>query len=116
MSIPVIYGIPNCDTVKKAVNWFKANKLPFEFHNYKTDGITIAKLKEWSRLTNWEKFFNRNSTTWKALAPANGPLTQARAFSLMQEHTSIIKRPVVEVNGTLLVGFKEKEYQQQFLS
>jgi len=117
MSIPIIYGIPNCDTVKKVFTWFKANKLEFEFHNYKTDGITAAKLKEWSKLKEWEIFFNKKSTTWKELAPQfeQETLTQAKAFRLMQEHTSIIKRPVIETNGTILVGFNEAEYKQQFL-
>lgn len=118
MTTPVIYGIPNCDTVKKVFNWFKAHNLPFEFHNYKTEGISAAKLKEWAKLADWETFFNKKSTTWKELAPSleNETLTQAKAFKLMQEHTSVIKRPVIETNGTIVVGFNEAQYTKQFLS
>lgn len=117
MSKPIIYGIPNCDTVKKVFDWFKAHDLPFEFHNYKTEGVSSAKLKEWSKLADWETFFNKRSTTWKELSPTlhNEPLTQAKAFRLMQEHTSIIKRTVIETNGTIVVGFNEAEYRKQFL-
>ncbi len=117
MSVPKIYGIPNCDTMKKVFDWFKKNNLPYVFHNYKTEGITTAKLKEWSELKSWEIFFNRKSATWKELAAkfAAKTLTRTQAFKLMQEHTSIIKRPVIETNGTIIVGFNENEYQQQFL-
>jgi arsenate reductase (glutaredoxin) len=117
MSNPIIYGIPNCDTVKKVFTWFKAHNLPFEFHNYKTAGISAAKLKEWSKLAGWETFFNKKSTTWKELAPAleKETLTQAKAFKLMQEHNSIIRRPVIETNGTIVVGFNEAAYEKQFL-
>jgi Spx/MgsR family transcriptional regulator len=117
MSKTIIYGIPNCDTVKKVFAWFKKHDLPFEFHNYKTESISAAKLKEWDKQVGWQTFFNKNSTTWKELSPAfeKETLAQAKAFKLMQEHNSIIKRPVIETNGTILVGFNEAAYSKQFL-
>ena len=117
MSIPIIYGIPNCDTVKKAFTWFKANKIAFQFYNYKTEGITAAKLKGWCKKADWQLMLNKKSTTWKNIAAEfpNGITTQAQAIKLMQENTSIIKRPVIEINGTILIGFDEPVYIKQFL-
>lgn len=112
-----IYGIPNCDTTKKAFSWLKQHGVNFEFHDYKTKGIGAAKLKEWIGKAGMDKIFNKNSTTWKEMAAGyTSPLTTAKAIELMQQHTSIIKRPVAERNGILIAGFKEKEYETQFLS
>lgn len=112
-----VYGIPNCDTTKKALQWFKNNNIALEFHDYKTQGITPKKLKEWIGIAGMEKIFNKNSTTWKEMtAGFSSTLTQAEAIKLMQEHTSIIKRPIVETKGAVLAGFKETVYETQFLS
>lgn len=117
MSLPIIYGIPNCDTVKKVFTWFKANKIAFEFHNYKTDGITAAKLKGWCKIADWQLLLNKKSTTWKNIAPglSNQITTQGQAIELMQQNTSIIKRPVIEINGTILIGFNDSVYTEQLL-
>ena len=117
MSIPIIYGIPNCDTVKKVFAWFKANKITFQFYNYKTEGISAAKLKDWCEKEGWQLLLNKKSTTWKNVSAEfpNGITTQAQAIKLMQENTSIIKRPVIEINGTILIGFDEPVYTKQFL-
>ena len=112
-----VYGIPNCDTTKKALQWLTKNKIGYAFHDYKTQGIGAKKLKEWAGLAGMEKIFNRNSTTWKEMSAGfSGTLTEAEAIQLMQEHTSIIKRPIVEANGAVIAGFKETVYETQFLS
>lgn len=111
-----VYGISNCDTVKKALKWMQENDIIYEFHDYKKEGITVGKLKEWSKAVGWENLLNLKSSTWRKLK-ANGQqdvTSQAAAISLMQAHTSIIKRPVVVVDGKILVGFKEEQYKQSF--
>lgn len=111
-----VYGIPNCDTVKKALKWMQENNITYEFYDYKKEGITVSKLKEWSKAVGWENLLNLKSSTWRKLK-ANGQqeiTSQAAAITLMQEHTSIIKRPVVAFDKKILVGFKEEEYNQSF--
>lgn len=111
-----VYGIPNCDTVKKTLKWMQGNNISFEFHDYKKQGITAGKIKEWSKAVGWVALFNKKSSTWKKLK-AEGQKdvnTMAAVIPLMQEHTSIIKRPVVDVNGIILVGFNEAVYEQAF--
>ena len=109
-----IYGIPNCDTVKKARDWFKKNNIDYEFHNFKTEGISTEKLEEWDAKAGFEKFLNKNSATWKEL-PAEireNIKTKEDAFTLIQEKTSMIKRPVIEMGEILLFGFDEGAYKQ----
>lgn len=117
MSTLKIYGIPNCDTVKKAINWLNKNNINFEFHDYKKEGITTAKLKSWCKLKSWEIIFNNRSSTWKEVMSAHEGLVnnQAEAIHIMQHHTSIIKRPIIELNDELIVGFGEKEYLEKIL-
>jgi len=109
-----IYGIPNCDTVKKARDWFKDHNIDYEFHNFKTEGISKEKLAEWDSQAGYEKFLNKNSSTWKDLPPEvkEGVKTKEDAFTLIQEKTSMIKRPVVEKDGVLLFGFDEEAYRE----
>jgi len=107
-----LYGIPNCDTTKKAMGWLKKNNIPFEFHNYKEAGISEAKLKEWDKKAGWENILNKRSATWRSLSAAQQESIKDRdsAIAVMLEHNSIIKRPLLEYKGKLLVGFDEKEY------
>ena len=108
-----IYGIPNCDVIKKATTWFQANKIPYKFHDYKKEGISAEKLISWCTQQGWEIFLNKRSTTWKELGGAvqSGVRSQESAIVVMQEHNSIIKRPVIEKNGKVVaVGFDEKKY------
>lgn len=112
-----LYGIPNCDVTKKAMDWLKKHKLEYAFHNYKEEGISAEKLNEWSGKVGWEKFFNKRSTTWKEL-PAKeqqSATNQNNAVKIMRQHNSIIKRPIIEYNGKLLIGFDEKLYQQELV-
>jgi arsenate reductase (glutaredoxin) len=107
-----IYGIPNCDTMKKAFDSLKENKVGYEFHDYKKEGISKEKLKEWSKQVGWETILNKRSTTWKELGEATQKkiTNETAAIQLMQEYTSIIKRPVLETKQGLVVGFDKEAY------
>lgn len=111
-----VYGIPNCDTTKKTLNWFKENKIAFTFHDYKQEGISNARLEAWCKKAGWETIFNKRSTTWRELSEtAQKKVTdQAAAIKIMRENNSIIKRPIIEIGEKLLVGFKEEEYKNAF--
>ena len=112
-----VYGIPNCDTVKKSLNWLNNHKIPYEFHDYKKEGITAAKLKTWSAQVGWETFLNKKSTTWRGLdAQTQASITTEKtAIKLMAENTSIIKRPVIEKGDTVItLGFNEAAYEKLF--
>jgi arsenate reductase len=113
----IVYGIPNCDTVKKSLTWLNNHKIPYKFHDYKKEGITAAKLKTWSGQTGWESFLNKKSTTWRGLdAKTQASITTEKAaIKLMTESTSIIKRPVIEKGDTVVtVGFNEAVYEKLF--
>ncbi len=110
MSVTV-YGIPNCDTVKKARDWLAARGIAYAFHDYKKAGADPAKLTAWCDAAGWEKVLNRAGTTFKKLPEADkADLDAAKAVALMVANPSCIKRPVVEHDGGLLVGFKEAEW------
>jgi arsenate reductase (glutaredoxin) len=106
-----LYGIPNCDTVKKARTWLDAQGIAYAFHDYKKAGADPAKLAAWCEAAGWEKVLNRAGTTFKKLPEADkADLDSARAVALMAANPSCIKRPIVEHPGGLLVGFKEPEW------
>ncbi len=108
-----IYGIKNCDTMKKARTFLDAQGLAYVFHDYKTEGVTPAKLKEWSGRVGWEVLLNRAGTTFRKLPDADRQdITEAKAIALMCAQPSLIKRPVLEAGGALLVGFKPAEYEK----
>jgi Spx/MgsR family transcriptional regulator len=118
MSKIIIYGIPNCDTVKKVFNWFKENNIDHEFHDYKRSGITKEKLNNWCKQVGWEILLNKKSTSWRELSPAQQEktTTATEAIKLMIENNSIIKRPVIEQNGGIIfVGFDKVKYEQKLL-
>ena len=111
----IIYGIKNCDTMKKARAWLDAHGVAYRFHDYKASGIDAAHLKAWAGKVGWEVLLNRAGTTFRGLPEADkAGIDGAKALRLMQEHTSLIKRPVLDVDGTLLVGFKPDVYAKQF--
>lgn len=115
MADVTLYGIPNCDTVKKARKWLDANNVSYEFHDYKKHGIDKKSLGAWSKDLGWDALLNRRGTTWRKLPDADKQdVTEARAIDLMVEHTSIIKRPVLEYAGGRLLGFDEVAYQSAF--
>ena len=102
-----IYGIPNCDTVKKARDWLGSHDIAYDFHNYKTDGVDPAKLKSWAKSIGWEKILNKTGTTFKALDEADKQdLTEAKALKLMAAQPSMIRRPLWEVGDKVFAGFK----------
>lgn len=109
-----LYGIPNCNTVKKAQDWLKENNVPFEFHNFKKEGISAEKLTEWFDTFGWEQVINKNGLTFKKLskeeqAAINSP---DKAIAYLMQNTSAIKRPIVEKNDkALLLGFNEDNYK-----
>ena len=111
----VIYGIRNCDTMKKAFAWLDAHKLAYDFHDYKTAGIDKAKLEAWVAALGWEIVLNRAGTTFRKLPDKDKTdLTAKKAVALMLAQPSMIKRPVLEHGGKLTVGFKPEQYGQAF--
>lgn len=116
MNTITVYGIPNCDTVKKTLDWFKKYKTIILFHDYKKEGISKEKLSTWSEQVGWEILLNKKSTTWRGLSAGeqNKITTKAAAIKLMQTNTSIIKRPVIEFGNHLLVGFDESKLSTIF--
>lgn len=106
-----VYGIPNCDTVKKARNWLDANGLDYTFHDYKKEGADAGKLASWSDAAGWEALFNKRSTTFRKLDDADkAGIDRDKAIALMLQHPSLIKRPVLEAGDTVLVGFSDSEW------
>ncbi|MGC3946646.1 MAG: ArsC family reductase [Chryseolinea sp.] len=113
----VVYGIKNCNTVKNALTWLDDHKVAYEFHDYKKKGVTADVLKAWSKQVGWESLLNRKGLTWKQLPEAERASikTEADAIKLMVEKTSIIKRPLLEDKGkVILLGFEESEYLKAF--
>jgi arsenate reductase len=110
-----VYGIPSCDTMKKARTWLDKNHIEYSFHDYKKLGITKAKLKEWCKQVEWDILLNRRGTTWRKLDDdTKAGINKTTAIDIMAENTSIIKRPVIETDSVLLVGFSEDEYNNAF--
>lgn len=109
-----IYGIPNCDTVKKALSFLKNKEVAFEFHNFKTEGVSDEKLKEWIAKAGLAKVVNKASTTYKSLDDSEKINLEVieKAIPLIQRNTSIIKRPVLEFEEQLLFGFKAETYTE----
>jgi arsenate reductase len=111
-----VYGITNCNTVKKALAWLKQNNVDYQFHDFKKLGIDAQKLAEWDERAGYDKFLNKQGLTWRGLdaeTKANVH-SAAEALPLLQQKTSMIKRPVIEDNGFLYFGFNEEAYAQHF--
>jgi len=112
MTAVTIYGIKNCDTMKKARAWLDAHGIAYAFHDYKVEGIDQAQLKAWVREVGWETLLNRKGTTFRNLPESDKEaLGEDKAIALMLAHPNIIKRPVLEGAGSLLVGFVPAEYE-----
>ncbi len=110
-----LYGIPNCDTVKKARTWLAENGVAYNFHDYKKAGIDEGRLRGWAGEVGWEKLLNRSGTTFRKLPEADKTeLDLGKAVALMVAQPSMIKRPVVEANGSLLVGFDPDAWRASF--
>ncbi len=111
-----VYGIPNCDTVKKARIWLEGRGIGYVFHNYKKQGADAAQIARWVDDAGWEKVLNRAGTTFRKLPEAdrNG-LDAGKAVRLMTANPSAIRRPIVEYSGGLLVGFKPDEWVEELV-
>ena len=107
----VVYGIANCDTVKKARAWLGTAGVAYAFHDYKRAGVPVDRLRAWVAREGWEALLNRQGTTFRKLPDADrAGLDATRAVALMLAHPSAIRRPVVEMQETLLVGFAAERY------
>ena len=110
-----LYGIRNCDTMKKAWTWLDQHGVAYAFHDYKTQGIAPAVLKDWAGTVGWETLLNRSGTTFRKLPDADRTgIDEAKAIALMAAQPSMIKRPVLEGEGGLTVGFKPEIYAARF--
>jgi arsenate reductase len=107
-----LYGITNCDTVKKARAWLEANGVAYAFHDYKKAGIDRALLEQWSREVGWEALVNRSGMTFRKLGPGlTSNLDESKALALLEANPSAIKRPVLSGSARLIVGFKPETYE-----
>jgi arsenate reductase len=110
-----LYGIPNCDTMKKARTWLADNGVEYAFHDYKKLGIEKKKLAEWIKAVGWETLLNRRGMMWRKVPDdVKASIDEKSAIRLMLETPSIIKRPVLEAKGKVTVGFKPETYEQLF--
>ena len=110
-----IYGIRNCDTMKKARAWLDKQGVAYGFHDYKTAGIERGRLECWTAEVGWETLLNRAGTTFRKLPDSDRQgLTEDKAIALMAAQPSMIKRPVLDLGGRLLVGFKPGQYAEAF--
>ena len=108
-----IYGIKNCDTMKKAFAWLESHKVTYDFHDYKKAGVPPGKLKEWAANAGWEKLVNSRGPTWRKIPEAEkAGLDEGKALALLEKNTSAIRRPVVEAGGRLLIGFDAAEFEK----
>jgi arsenate reductase (glutaredoxin) len=107
----VLYGIPNCDTMKKARTWLELHGVEYRFHDYRRDGADPGKLASWAKAVGWETLLNRAGTTFRKLPDrAKRNLDESKALKLLQQQPSMIKRPVLERDGRLIVGFTPEKY------
>ncbi|MDH5388513.1 MAG: ArsC family reductase [Gammaproteobacteria bacterium] len=110
-----LFGIPNCDTMKKARRWLEANGVLYSFHDYKKAGVPEEELRLWVKKVGWEVLLNRRGTTWRKLDDdIKNNIDEASAIKVMIENPGSIKRPVLETEGQLLVGFSEDTYRESF--
>jgi len=108
-----VYGIPNCDTMKKAFAWLDEHGIEYRFHDYKKAGVPAERLAAWSKAVGWEKLANTRGPTWRKIPePARANLDEARALKLLLENPSAIRRPVIEWGRKLTVGFDPGEFDR----
>ena len=113
MKTPVVYGIPNCETVKRSRAWLDTGKREYVFHDYKKQGVPAARLDAWLKRLGWEALVNRKGTTWRKLGPKKQAAVKdaASARALTLEQPSVIRRPVVEwPDGSITVGFEPDDW------
>ena len=109
-----VYGIKNCDTMKKAMNWLDENGIAYEFIDYKKAGVAAAGLPDWNKRAGWETLLNRRGLMWKKLSEAERTaVDEAKALQLMAQYPALIKRPVLDTGKQLLVGFSPENYAEK---
>ena len=110
-----LYGIKNCDTMKKAVTWLSDNGVEFEFHDFKKAGLDEATLKGWVKQVGWEVLINKRGLTWRKLPDTDKEgVDETKAITLMMNNLSLIKRPVLDTGNGLHIGFKAEQYETLF--
>jgi arsenate reductase (glutaredoxin) len=110
-----LYGIKNCDTIKKARKWLEAHGVDYRFHDFRADGLDEKRLRGWVKQVGWETLLNRRGTTWRKLPDSQREsVDEASAVALMLEQPALIKRPVLEQGKDVCVGFKEADYAARF--
>lgn len=109
-----VFGIKNCDTMKKAMTWLSDNGVAYEFIDYKKAGVAEAHLPDWSRRAAWETLLNKRGLMWKKLSEAErADVDEAKALVLMAQYPALIKRPVLDTGSRLIVGFTPENYAEQ---
>jgi arsenate reductase len=111
-----LYGIKNCDTVKKARQWLDQNNIAYRFHDFRSDGLSLAQLNDFAARVDWNRLLNRSSTSWRQLSLEHqSELTWEKAIALMVTNPTLIKRPVLDTGDKLIIGFKVDHYQTELL-
>ncbi len=109
-----LYGIPNCDSIKKARKWLKDNNIDYTFHDYKKSGVPQKELQTWVKKLGWEILLNKRGTTWRKLDDSiKNSVDQNSAITIMLENPSIIKRPILTKKTLTIIGFKSDDYESQ---
>ncbi|CAH0525005.1 ArsC family reductase [Vibrio hippocampi] len=110
-----MFGIPNCDTIKKAKKWLEANNIEFSFHDYRKQGIDAEMVSHFCKQLGWENVLNKRGTTFRQLTPEQKEtLSLETALPLLVDNSAMIKRPILDIDGSLHLGFKADQYQQIF--
>lgn len=113
-----MYGIKNCDTIKKARRWFEKNGIEYRFHDFRQDGLEASQVLQWTKQTDWQTLVNKRSTSWRNLdEDSKQALSENTVVDLLTANPTLIKRPVIEVKGNdgLIVGFNQNSYEEQLL-
>ena len=110
-----VYGISNCDTVKKAKRWLEQQAIEYQFHDFRKQGLDAATLEKWAKLQGWESLLNKRSTSWKQLDPSSKEtLNESTALELMLQNPTLIKRPVLDLGKEVHNGFNDTQYSEIF--
>lgn len=110
-----LFGIKNCDTIKKARNWLSEHDIEFQFHDYRIDGLERVQLEAWCKELGWEQLLNRRGTTWRKLPEEiKDSIDESSAIKLMLDQPAMIKRPLLDTGTQRLLGFKAAEYEHIF--
>ncbi len=110
-----LYGIKNCDTIRKARKWLTAHEIDYRFHDVRSDGIDCERIEKWVDAAGWETVLNRRGTTWRQLIDdEKSAVSRDNVVALLMQHPAMIKRPVLETDTTIEVGFSEARYRQIF--